>query len=204
MIKNIIFDFGNVFIDLDMKAPMSFFSRFDILEIDETMRGWNNDYEKGALSSSAFMDLYLERFPRLNPISFTTAWNSMIQYFPQARLDWILELARNKKYRLFLISNTNELHIERVKKNMGETRYHQFVNAFEKFYLSHELKMRKPDPALFRHILEQNNLKARETLFIDDVASNTKTAESLGLKIWNIKPGREDVKDLFTVRKDLF
>lgn len=204
MIKNIIFDFGDVFIDLDKKAPLSYFSRFDILEIDEIMQGWNNDYERGALSTSAFMDLYMERFPRLNPISFTTAWNSMIQYLPQKRLDWIKNLARDKKYRLFLVSNTNELHIEQVIKNMDETRYIQFKAAFEKVYLSQEINMRKPDVGIFKHIISQNNLKPRETLFIDDVASNTAAAESLGLKTWTIKPGKEDVTDLFSIKKDLF
>lgn len=204
MIKNIIFDFGDVFIDLDKKAPISFFSRFDIMEFDDTMHQWNMDYEKGKLSTTAFMDRYLEKFPRLNPISFTTAWNSMIQYFPQSRLDWILELSQNKKYRLFLISNTNPLHIEKVIKNMGESRYIQFKAAFEKFYLSYELHMRKPDVTIFKYIMEQNNLKARETLFVDDVASNTSAAESLGMKTWNIKPGKEEVTDLFEHRSDLF
>ena len=204
MIKNIIFDFGDVFIDLNTKAPAEYFSRFDIHEMDEEMKRWNMDFETGKLSSTAFIDLYMERFPRLNPISFSTAWNSMIQYLPQKRLDWIKELAKKGQYRLFLLINTNDLHVEQVIKNMDESRFYQFKSAFEGFYLSQELKLRKPDVAIFKHIISKHDLKPQETLFIDDVAENTQAAEKLGLKTWNIKPGKEDITQLFSIKKELF
>lgn len=204
MIKNIIFDFGDVFIDLDKNAPKEFFSRFDIHEMDPEMRQWNLDYERGQLSTSAFVDHYIARFPRLNPISFATAWNSIIQYFPQKRLDWIKELAQSRKYRLFLLSNTNDLHMERVMKNMDESRFIQFKSAFEKFYLSQDLKLRKPNPEIFEYVIRENNLKASETLFIDDMQENTRAAEKIGLKTWNIKPGKEDITQLFKLKKELF
>jgi putative hydrolase of the HAD superfamily len=204
MIKNIIFDFGDVFIDLDKKAPLEYFARFDILGLDDEMKRWNRDYETGLLSTTIFMDYYLERFPRLNHISFTTVWNSMIQYFPQQRLDWIKELSNSGKYRLFLLSNTNNLHVDQVIKNMGESRFIQFKAAFEGFYFSHDIKLRKPNPEIFKFVLNENNLNASETLFIDDVAQNTYAAETLGLKTWTIKPGKEDITQLFSIKKELF
>lgn len=204
MIKNIIFDFGDVFIDLDKKAPFEYFSRFDIHAMDDEMKQWNMDYETGLLSTAAFMDHYLKRFPRLNHISFTTVWNSMIQYFPQQRLDWIKKLSNSGKYRLFLLSNTNDLHVEQVIKNMDESRFIQFKAAFEAFYFSQDIKLRKPNPEIFKHVLNENKLIASETLFIDDVAENTCAAETLGLKTWTIKPGKEDITQLFTIKKELF
>ncbi|MGB3775680.1 MAG: HAD family phosphatase [Leeuwenhoekiella sp.] len=204
MIKNIIFDFGDVFIDLDKQAPKDFFERFDINEIDAEMHKWNVDYEAGKLNTTQFVDLYLTRFPRLNPISFSTAWNSIIQYFPQKRMDWIKSLAESKKYKLFLLSNTNDLHIEQVTKNMDISRFNQFRAYFDGFYLSQDVKLRKPNSDIFELVLKENNLKPSETLFIDDTAENTAAAERLGLKTWNITPGKEDITQLFSIKKELF
>ncbi|HEA30881.1 MAG TPA: HAD family phosphatase [Leeuwenhoekiella sp.] len=204
MIENIIFDFGDVFIDLDKKAPTEYFSRFDIHEIDDEMKQWNINYEMGQLSTNAFIEHYLHRFPRLNHISFSTAWNSMIQYFPQQRLDWIKELSKSRKYRLFLLSNTNDLHIEQVMKNMDKSRFIQFKSAFEGFYLSQDLKLRKPNPEIFEHVLKENGLKPQKTLFIDDVPENTQVVEKLSMHTWNIKPGKEDITQLFSIKKELF
>lgn len=204
MIRNLIFDFGDVFINLDKKAPEQALMRMGIRTIDEDMIDWHNTYEKGLMTTEQLVEKYLYKFPRLSRISFKEAWNSIILDFPQHRLDWILRVASSNKYRLFLLSNTNDLHMEQVIKNMGALRFAQFQNCFEQFYLSQKIKMRKPDLEIYDFVLTQNELKAEDSLFIDDTILNTAAAASLGIKTWHLRPEKEDVSQLFQLKKELF
>ena len=204
MIKNIVFDFGDVFINLDKKAPEQALAKMGIRHIDEEMTTWHNTYEKGLITSTQLTENYLKKFPSLTALSFKQAWNSIILDFPQHRLDWIMQLAKDKTYRLFLLSNTNDLHIEQVIKNMGALRYSQFQNCFERFYLSQKINMRKPDLEIYDHVLQNDTLIAEETLFIDDTLLNTAAAASMGIHTWHLEPGVQDVTQLFEVKKDLF
>ena len=204
MIKNIVFDFGDVFINLDKKAPEQALAKMGIRHIDEEMNAWHNTYEKGLMTSEQLTENYLKKFPSLTALSFKQAWNSIILDFPQHRLDWIMQLAKDKTYRLFLLSNTNDLHIEQVIKNMGALRYSQFQNCFERFYLSQKINMRKPDLEIYDYVLQNDTLIAKETLFIDDTLLNTAAAASMGINTWHLEPGLQDVTQLFEVKKSLF
>ena len=204
MIKNLLFDFGDVFINLDKKAPEQALAKMGIRYIDDNVNRWNINYEKGFLTSEELISNYLKKFPSLTEISFIKAWNSIILDFPQHRLDWILNLKESSKYRLFLLSNTNDLHIEQVIKNMGALRYSQFQNCFERFYLSQQINLRKPDLEIYDYVLQNDNLIAEETLFIDDTILNTAAAASMNIKTWHLEPGKEQVTDLFKIKKEFF
>jgi putative hydrolase of the HAD superfamily len=112
-------------------------------------------------------------------------------------LTFIEHLASLKKYKLILLSNTNELHIEQVIENMSFDRYLRFKNCFDQFYLSHEIKLRKPDHSIYEFVLIKNNLIAKNCFFIDDTKENTDAASILGIRAWNNNPKNEDVIDLF-------
>ena len=79
---------------------------------------------------------------------------------------------------------------------MGMTNYNRFKNAFEVFYLSYEMGMRKPDSEIFEFVLTENDLRPSETLFVDDTKENTDSASSLGIKTWNLQVGQEDITQL--------
>ncbi|MEN1783894.1 MAG: HAD-IA family hydrolase, partial [Bacteroidota bacterium] len=115
--------------------------------------------------------------------------------FPDRRLDFLKALAAKNTHRLLLLSNTNEIHIDYVKKIMGD-KWHRFQHSFEGFYLSYEMKKRKPDPEIFQEILQIHGIAPEETLFIDDTKENTDSAAQLGLKTWNLIVGKEDVTAL--------
>lgn len=204
MIKNLLFDFGDVFINLNKKAPELALSKLGIWEISEEMNDWHNQYEKGLLTSEQITEKYLKTFPQLTALSFKNSWNSIILDFPQHRLDWIVRLHKENNYRLFLLSNTNELHIEQVIKNMGAIRYSKFQSCFERFYLSHQIRMRKPDLEIYDFVLQNDNLNPSETLFIDDTLLNTAAAASMGIYTWHLEPTRDDVTQLFNLKKNLF
>ncbi|MGO4910961.1 HAD family hydrolase [Leeuwenhoekiella sp. W20_SRS_FM14] len=204
MIKNLLFDFGDVFINLDKKAPEQALAKMGIREIDNDMVDWHNTYEKGLITTEELTKYYLDKFPSLTRISFTNAWNSIILDFPQHRLDWILKLKEEGKYKLLLLSNTNDLHIEQVIKNMGALRYSKFQNCFERFYLSQQINLRKPDLEIYDYVLTNDNLIAEETLFIDDTVLNTAAAASMNIRTWHLEPGIQDVTQLFKKKQELF
>ena len=197
MIKNIIFDFGDIFINLDKEATYAEMAKLGVSEISEDMIAVYHQYEKGLISTDEFIGFYQQKFPHLKSEDLVFAWNAILLDFPLKRLEFLKELATSKKYRLFLLSNTNDLHITWIKNNWGTTLYNEFKNCFEQFYLSHEIKLRKPDKEIYEFVLSENNLIAKETLFVDDLEINTNAAKELGIKVWNLIPKKEDVIELF-------
>ena len=203
MIKTIIFDFGDVFINLDKEGAMkNVLELFEVDELPEDIIAINTLYEQGLLSTVEFLEFYTENFPKLSKNEIIEAWNFIICDFPPKRLAFIKQLAKDKKYNLILLSNTNDLHIHCIKKHIAF--YDDFKNAFNKFYLSHEIMLRKPNADIFEFVLKENKLKANECLFIDDTKENTDTASQLGIHVWNNDPKIEDIVDLFTIKSELF
>ncbi|WP_296637885.1 HAD-IA family hydrolase [Polaribacter sp.] len=197
MIKNIIFDFGDIFINLDKQGTYKAMAALAVTKISEDMIQVYHQYEKGLISTEEFINFYEDKF-HLNREDLVNAWNAILLDFPKRRLGFITELAASKKYRLFLLSNTNDLHIKWIQNSLGTEFYNEFKKAFEQFYLSHEIHFRKPDSEIYEFVLEQNNIKPKETLFVDDLKENTDSAKKLGVQVWNLDPKTEDVTNLFT------
>ena len=197
MINTLIFDFGDVFINLDKPAIERSMNKLGISTITNEMLEIAMNYEKGLISTDVFITSFTKKFPMISNKEFTIAWNSIILDFPEHRLTFIEHLASLKKYKLILLSNTNELHIEQVIENMSFDRYLRFKNCFDQFYLSHEIKLRKPDHSIYEFVLIKNNLIAKNCFFIDDTKENTDAASILGIRAWNNNPKNEDVIDLF-------
>lgn len=193
MIKNIIFDFGDIFINLDKQAPLTEMSKFGLTQMTPELDTIFKNYEMGLMKSDDFINVLQSIFSDASREQIITAWNSIILDFPEERLTFIEQLKKENKYRLFLLSNTNDLHIEKVKISMGLERFKRFKNCFEQFYLSQEMKMRKPNSNIYEFVLLENKLIANETLFIDDTKENTVSASELGILCWNLLVGKEDV-----------
>ncbi|MFK5983357.1 MAG: HAD family phosphatase [Flavobacteriaceae bacterium] len=204
MIKTIIFDFGDVFIDLDKEAPFIEMEKLGITSFTEEMIETNKLYETGRISTSEFIEFYRTEFPHISEKELTEAWNSIILNFPEHRLEFLKELAVSKKYELILLSNTNDLHIEKVIENMSIEMYKRFQKCFDAFYLSQEIHFRKPNADIYEFVLNKHHIKAEETFFIDDTLENIETANILGIHTWNINPKTEDIINLFSIHKELF
>lgn len=198
MIKNIIFDFGDIFINLDKEGTYKAMAKLGVTEISNEMVEIYHQYEKGFISSDEFIDFYKQKFPAIDSKDLVDAWNAVLLDFPERRLKFLKELSNSKKYNLFLLSNTNDLHISWIQENWGMDLYSEFKNCFSKFYLSNEINFRKPDLDIYQFVLTENNLVAKETLFVDDLKVNTDAAKTLGINVWNLIPGEEDVVELFT------
>ena len=203
MIDTIIFDFGNVFINLDIEGTTKqMHEKLNINYISEDINAFNNLYEQGFISTDEFIEFYLENFPKLTKKDFLDLWNSILKDFPKHRLDFIKDLKASKKYKLILLSNTNDIHIKWIKDNIPF--YNEFKNCFDAFYLSHEINLSKPNQDIYEFVLNSNSLEKETSLFIDDNLDNITSAKQLGLKTWNLDPNKEDVSHLFKIKSDLF
>lgn len=195
MIKTFLFDFGDVFLNLDKEATFRELKKLGLNGFKPEMEQLNATFEKGEITSNEFVHLYQKWFPQAKKQDLVNAWNAILLDFPKHRIEFIENLAATKKFQLLLLSNTNEIHIDWVKNNIKY--FDRFKNCFEKFYLSHEIGLRKPDAEVFDFVLSENGLQAKEVLFIDDTQINTEAAKNLGIPVWNINPKIEDITELF-------
>lgn len=198
MIKNIIFDFGDVFINLDKTATFLELYRLGVEELTEEMLEVAKKYEVGQITNDEFINAFTNLYPHISDKQFVDAWNAILKDFPLHRMDFIKKLNASGEYRLFLLSNTNDLHISWIQDDWGSELYNEFKDCFERFYLSHEIGMRKPNADIYEFVLHENELKPEETIFIDDTEENTVIAKKLGIHVWNIDPATEDVVDLLS------
>ena len=202
-IKTLIFDFGDVFINLDKEGAMQNALKLFGLEVFEAdMIATNIQYEIGRISTEEFIKFYLSKFPNLSQTQIKNAWNYIIKDFPMYRLEFIKNLGLNTDYKLILLSNTNDMHIDFIKAHVDF--YNDFKQCFDKFYLSQEIHLRKPNKDIFEFVLNENNLNPNECLFVDDTKENTDAAESMGFHVWNIDETQEDVVNLFKIKTTLF
>jgi HAD superfamily hydrolase (TIGR01509 family) len=195
MINAIIFDFGDVFINLDKQATSDGLKNLGISSWNEDLDQLNLQYEVGGITEEDFLSGIQKHTNDASIEAIRAAWNAILADFPLYRLEFLQMLSQ--KYRLFLLSNTDAIHITTFEQKTGTSFYSDFYQCFEKVYFSFEIGMRKPNPDVYSFVLDQNGLQAKHTLFIDDKKENTDAAAALGLHIWNLQVGKEDVVDLF-------
>jgi glucose-1-phosphatase len=193
-IKNIIFDLGGVIINLDNRLTENAFVSLGVKNFREYFghgfaASFFVEYEIGKISDRQFIDS-LKALTGLSVPDETiiTGWNALLLDFPAERIE-LLNALRNR-YRLFLFSNTNALHLAALQKTYRDSfGKGELDDHFERAYYSHLLGMRKPDIAPFNHIIKENRLVPEETLFVDDALINVEGAEAAGLKGLYLKPG---------------
>ena len=193
-VKNIIFDLGGVIINIDYHKSIQMLQKlcdseckvqfsqkeqshlFDLFETGNSSPDeFRNDLRKTYQMHSATDEQIDE------------AWNAMLLDIPQERIDLLKELG--KKYRIFLLSNTNAIHLEAFNKIVEESfSIPNLDSLFEEAYYSHLVGKRKPDAAIFELILNQHGLEKDETLFIDDSIQHIESAKAVGIQTLHLQP----------------
>jgi putative hydrolase of the HAD superfamily len=199
MINTIIFDFGDVFVNLEKETAIEAFKKLGLDGPNEDLISKNDLFEKGKISELEFIETFQKYIPQAEIEDVRKAWNSIIGEFPLYRLEFLQMLSY--KYRLFLLTNTDSVHISHFEHKVGISFFSDFYSCFEKVYYSYEMGMRKPQPEIFTTILNKHDLSPKRTLFVDDKKENTDIAQSLGLHVWNLQVGKEDVVDLFSKKE---
>lgn len=201
-IEAIIFDFGGVIIDVDYTNTQLAFEKLGIKNFDELYSQAHQSklfdkLETGHISPSEFRSR-LKELCRLDfdEVAIDMAWNAMLGSIPTERLELITSLKKN--YRTFLLSNTNVIHMRFIEKYMDrEGIKNLFYSSFEKVYFSFEMKQRKPDLEIFETVIEENNLDASSTLFVDDSIQHIHGAQAAGLKTLFLEKGN-DIRQIFS------
>ena len=194
MIDTIIFDFGDIFINLDKQATIDGLERLGLSSWNENLDQLNISFEKGQISRDAFLLGIQKQIPNATIDEILMAWNAVLLDFPLYRLEFLQLLS--KKFRLFLLSNTDAIHIDHFEQREGASFYGDFYQCFEKVYFSYEMGMRKPDAEIYTTLINRHELSPKRTLFVDDKKDNTDAAKALGLHVWNLQVGKEDVIEL--------
>jgi putative hydrolase of the HAD superfamily len=201
MIKNLIFDFGGVIIDIDPIRVGQSFKEMGVKNIEKVhelavSKGLYLDLEKGLITPAGFRDGMRE----VSGLNFTDeqidhAWNSMIVNFPKSRFDLIKQLKEN--YNVYLLSNTNEIHYNYFNQyaidNLGVKCLDDF---FTRCFFSHTMKMRKPDQEIYIKMLETGKINPSESLYIDDIEENILAAQELGIH-GKVHPPHEEINQYF-------
>jgi FMN phosphatase YigB (HAD superfamily) len=199
MITTILFDFGDIFINLEKEASKKAFEQLGLYNSNPELLEKNELFEKGKIDENEFLSTFLNYIPHSSIQEIKDAWNVVIGEFPLYRLEFLQLLSQ--KYRLFLLTNTDEIHIAHFEESVGMSFYTDFYRCFEKVFYSYEMGMRKPQPEIYKAILNQYDLKPQNVLFVDDKKENTDAASELGIHVWNLQVGNEDVVDLFSKKQ---
>ena len=198
-IKSIIFDLGGVLLNISYQKTIEEFEKLGIENSSafyskKSQKNIFNLLETGEISENEFVKVIKRSCKSATTDQIQFAWNAMLLDFPKKRINLLINL--KKEYQIFLLSNTNEIHINKFKKIMGEEEYNKFYNLFNKVYYSHQIGYRKLNAEAFQLIIEENNLNSDEVLFIDDSPQHIEGAKKLGINCYHLKDG-EDVISLF-------
>ena len=200
-IKNIIFDLGGVVLDIDESIVYKELEKLGInvseLPQSKEFREIMSKFDTGIYTAPTFRKKMkaLLGLEKMTDQKFDSIWNAMLLDIPRERIEAIEQI--KKHYKIFLMSNTNEIHYDLYVRDLQlRFGYNEFDALFNKSYFSFAEHLEKPDPRFFELILDHEKLNAEETLFIDDTETNIKAAQSLGIQTYHIS--REElVRNLF-------
>lgn len=199
-IKNIIFDFGGVLINLNRQRCIDNFKQLGLSSVENLIdpfaqQGIFMQLEKGIITPAVFRDKVREEMDKpVTDEQIDAAWNSFLVDVPAYKLDALLKLREH--YLVYLLSNTNEIHWHWSCEHVFPYKGFRETDYFEESFLSYEMNLAKPDAAIFEAVIEATDIQPKETFFIDDSEANCRTAETLGIATYVCKPG-EDWTKLF-------
>lgn len=185
-IKNLVFDFGGVLVDLDRQRCVDQFQQIGLDNVNQLLSdsfkdGFFQKYELGLISTAEFRDHIRSLSGKpVADAAIDAAWNSFLCSIPFHKLALLLKL--REKYMVYLLSNTNELHWQWSVDNLFPYKGFDVSSYFEKIYLSFEMHLAKPDVNIFKTMTTDAGIEPNETLFIDDSIDNCLAAETLGIQ----------------------
>lgn len=186
-IKHIIFDLGGVILNIDYQRTDKAFTDLGVKNFSELYSQFHanplfENLETGRVENADFVDAMRPYLPEGTPDqAIIDAWNAMLLDFPVARLQLLQQLSQY--YNLYLLSNTNAIHLHALNAILEKSRGIPSLDMFfNKCYYSHEIGYRKPEKEAYQIILDENDLQPAQTLFIDDTLPNVEAAKELGIQ----------------------
>lgn len=202
--KAVLFDFGNVIINIDPELTLKALSEISSKPMERIrekmeMSQLSKRYEMGMFSDDEFREIVRQTigFP-FSDREVDLAWNSLLLDLPPHRISLILEL--KSSYPVYLLSNTNNIHIERCNQIFREQFGIPNVRTlFNQAFYSYEMELWKPDQKIYQQVLTEIDLTAKEVLFIDDNAANIESAAKMGFQTILMDPKNDDIINHFNI-----
>lgn len=194
-ITTIIFDLGGVLINLNLPQCIQNFKQLGLQQFEQHLSLFGQkdfflQFEKGQISVEQFRsEIRKLATTPLSDEQIDTAWCSFLCDIPDQKLEMLLEL--KKKFRILLLSNTNQLHIE--VSTAGEFARFGKISSdfFDKCYYSYEMGMAKPSAEIFESLLTSEHVTAGHCLFLDDGSKNIDQAQKLGIQTYLVKENED-------------
>lgn len=190
-ISTLIFDFGDVLINLDKPAPMNAFQQMGLTAWHPELEKANLAFEVGKIEENEFLETFRKFMPTQSLEDIRMAWNLIIKDLPEYRVAFLETL--KKDYRLVLLSNTDKIHIRRFEQTHTKDLVARFYALFDEVFYSFEIGFRKPNADCYAFVLAQLGEKPENVIFIDDKKENIEAAKAQDWHVWNLKVGQEDV-----------
>lgn len=185
MIKNIIFDFGGVLMDWN---PRYFFKDYfnDDEKVEYFLKNivvdeWNAEQDRGRTLAEG-TEIQVKKHPDWEKEirAYYDNWTTMLKSDIPENVAVLRKLG-NTDYKLYGLTNWSAETFPYALAN------YDFFELFEgKIVVSGEEKLIKPNPEIWKVLLNRYNIKAEESVFIDDNAKNIEVAKSLGFKVIHI------------------
>jgi putative hydrolase of the HAD superfamily len=198
VIKNLIFDLGNVIIDLDFAASENLLkemSPISFINPDQDDLAVFLEFECGQIPEAVFLNYFLKKSrSNAQAIDFIKAWTAMLANIPLERLTMLESL--REKFQVLILSNTNETHIRWVDQYLKENyRIPSLSSVVDFAFYSHDLKSRKPQREIYQKMLDLAQIDPTESIFFDDYYDNILAAEEMGIHGFHVSP-QEEIIDL--------
>jgi glucose-1-phosphatase len=187
--KTLIFDIGNVIIDVDEAAPMRAFQKHTSNDFSKKLREEEHkivqEYEGGQITTDEFR-AKLKSLLQLdiNQQQIDDAWYSVLVAYPPEKFKLLKEL--KQRYYTLALSNTNEMHIGKFNEATRTLFGEDFNSFFHRVYYSNELRLLKPGKEIYQLVLQKENLNPEETFFVDDKPANVEAARSVGIQAYQL------------------
>lgn len=194
-IKNIVFDLGNVLLDLNLDRTETAFRELLQEEFETAYLKYESNrlferLEIGRISPFEFIKGM--RSAAEVPITdddVIDGWNALLGDMPKSRLDFLKAIGQ--KYNIYLLSNTNAIHmmwLDEYLQDHHQMSIQDFTRLFKKHYFSFQIQMRKPDTNIYEYVIQDSGINPKESLFIDDREDNVKAAKACGFQTYQHDP----------------
>lgn len=185
-IKVIVFDLGDVVINIDFMLTYKAFAELSGITLDEALVKFDelevfDKYEKGLFSDDEFVAFLKTNFaPSIDDEVIVDAWNAILLDIPPARIDLMKEL--QAKYDTYILSNTSNIHIIEVNNILSRaTGVSNLKELVIKPFYSYEMGLRKPSREIYNTMIDEIGCKPEEILFVDDNEANIISANEMGI-----------------------
>ncbi|MBR2704374.1 MAG: HAD-IA family hydrolase [Clostridia bacterium] len=179
MIKNIIFDVGNVIWKGNSKSIINYI-KIDNIEDKEKISSFFQGFRSLDLAEETIEEHY-EKWKENNNLNddYDNKYkNQLINYYRNREFNSevinLINKLKENNYKIFVLSNNNEQAINYLK-SCEETK------NIDGWVVSYEYKLVKPDKEFYKILLNKYNLKPEECFFVDDKEKNVQAGIELGM-----------------------